>query len=764
MTYANNNITRTARLLFALAIVLTSGALWLGVPKPGPQWLAFTLYAIWPIFPWAGLFSGGRFERLIIAATMAVLLNTGLTLLLVYLPGPTTRGMLILAYAFVALVPLLLPQFKFNFSVTPVNWGKIWPLVLIASFTLGFRWLNLDYSEYQGDESVIMIRAARVLAGQDGQLFLHQKGPVEILIPVGLWGVAGEINEFWSRVLFSWAGCLAVAAVWVVAYRWCRRPAAEITAVLFAISGFSVAFARIVQYQSLVMLWSVMAVLLADRYAREGRRGDLLLAAAYLVGGLLAHYDAILAFPAIVWVLLHSAVKMRRVPWRDWLFAGLLGFFGLGLFYVPFILNPNFARTSQYLLRDRVGASEATGPLRWSGEQVWQMVTFYNSTYYVLGLALLVLVGVAALWFGRREGQKADGVTAVLYFITPFFFYLLIVIDPRTHVYTFFPGAAVLAGVGAAAVVQAASGWKRPLAIAALSLFVAVSAFYVWLVFIDHTPERQRTWAENQPAFYPTTWETPPLYGIFGFPHQAGWRLAAELVEAAPYASNEEPEISDWYMAQATHTFCPDFASFVQVDFPQDAVPYDADLMAEMPVQASVSINGRDGLRIYGLLSSHEPLLREAAGFTLWRTPEQVLPATRGGDVPLNVTLGDQQVRLLGYDLNSSAVYPGGEMVVVLYWQAQKPFMENYQVFTHLVQDGELVAQHDSAPECGMMPTTHWLPGEIIRDPHIITLSPDMSADKLELVAGMYNLITQVRLPLAGTNAGTIYLADVDVH
>jgi hypothetical protein len=764
MTYANGSVTRTARLFLALAVALTAGGLWLGLPKPGPQLLAFLLFAIWPAVSWAGLLSGPPVERALIAAATAVLLNTALTLVLVYLPGPTSGWMLLLAYALAALLPLASPRFALRFSVTKADWREIWPVLLIVGLTLGLRWVHLGYSEYQGDESVIMIRAARILAGEDAQLFLHQKGPVEILIPLGIWGMVGEINELWSRVLFTWASCLSVTAVWLLAHRWFRRPVGEVTAVLFAISGFSVAFARIVQYQSLVMLWGTLAVLLADRYARENRRTDLALTAVLLAGGLLAHYDAILVVPAIAWLLVGSALRARRLVWRDWLVAGTVGLFALCLFYVPFVLDPNFARTGQYLLRGRIGASEATGILRWSGAQVWQMVTFYNSTYYVLGLILLVLAGLGTLWGRRRRGEMGDGGTAVLFFITPLLFYLFIVVDPRTHVYTFFPGAAVLAGVGATAV----GDWLRrqrlrPLGIVALGLFTAVSAYYIWLMFVDHMPERQRTWAENQPRFYPTTWDEPPLYGIFGFPHQAGWRLAEEMVQALPYASNEERVISDWYMSQATHTYCPDFATFVQVASPQDAMPYDAALLDGLPAQGQVMVNGREGMTVYGRDPASELQVREAAGSALWRTPEDVLPSRASGQMPLDITLGNQQVRLLGYDLDSSAAFPGGQVTLTLYWQALTPFTQNYQVFTHLISS-ELLAQHDGPPECGMVPTTHWLAGEIIRDPHVIELPPDLPLGQMQLWTGMYNLITQERLPRADKTADSIYLTEITIR
>ncbi|MCA9923325.1 MAG: hypothetical protein KC421_13180, partial [Anaerolineales bacterium] len=72
-----------------------------------------------------------------------------------------------------------------------------------------------------------------------------------------------------------------------------------------------------------------------------------------------------------------------------------------------------------------------------------------------------------------------------------------------------------------------------------------------------------------------TTWDAPPQFGLFGFPYQAGWRAVGDLPLALPYASNEEEEITNVYMAQANRTHCPDFNTFILTQHVQDEVPYD---------------------------------------------------------------------------------------------------------------------------------------------------------------------------------------------
>jgi hypothetical protein len=97
------------------------------------------------------------------------------------------------------------------------------------------------------------------------------------------------------------------------------------------------------------------------------------------------------------------------------------------------------------------------------------------------------------------------------------------------------------------------------------------------------------------------------------------------------------------------------------------------------------------------------------------------------------------------------------------------PTPYNYQVFTHLVAGGELIAQHDGAPACAHRPTSAWEPGMMIRDEHVIPLGAvndlEMAApqDRLALYVGMYDLLTFERLPVNGGPADAVHLLDIEV-
>jgi hypothetical protein len=84
-----------------------------------------------------------------------------------------------------------------------------------------------------------------------------------------------------------------------------------------------------------------------------------------------------------------------------------------------------------------------------------------------------------------------------------------------------------------------------------------------------------------------------------------------------------------------------------------------------------------------------------------------------------------------------------------LYWQTQAPLTTHYKVFAQLLSaDNSLVAQSDGIPAAGQRPTTGWLPGEIITDPHRLTFANSPIPGTYHLIAGLYDPLTGQRLPL----------------
>jgi hypothetical protein len=105
-------------------------------------------------------------------------------------------------------------------------------------------------------------------------------------------------------------------------------------------------------------------------------------------------------------------------------------------------------------------------------------------------------------------------------------------------------------------------------------------------------------------------------------------------------------------------------------------------------------------------------------------------------------------MHLLGYDLKTETVEPGGQVRVTLYWEALTPTDRDYTVFVHLLGEEELlVAQRDTYPGLGLLSTTWLKPGDAWADRYVLRL-PDTAyaPDEAQIEVGLYDAATGARL------------------
>lgn len=298
--------------------------------------------------------------------------------------------------------------------------------VLLGLLLLGgwFRLRQLSYSEFQGDEARAMLMAGHLMAARDaGLLLLHKKGPLEVLLPAaGL--KRGDLGEGTARLPFALASLAALAGIHALGRRLWGSRAALIALALAAVDGYLIAFGRIVQYQSLVLLYGVTAVGCAWRWSRRGGEApadgaipeprtsagrvaggdwELLLAAGLLGLGTWAHYEAVLALPPVLLLAWERARReapsagraLRRLLAPALVLAGVVA-----AFYLPFVRHPHFQETWRYIAERRVGGSP---PYNMLGDY-FQRASFYNASYYVLLIAAAGLTTLA-LRLGRLWGR-----------------------------------------------------------------------------------------------------------------------------------------------------------------------------------------------------------------------------------------------------------------------------------------------------------------------------------------------------------------------
>ncbi|MBI4770938.1 MAG: hypothetical protein HY784_11165, partial [Chloroflexi bacterium] len=106
------------------------------------------------------------------------------------------------------------------------------------------------------------------------------------------------------------------------------------------------------------------------------------------------------------------------------------------------------------------------------------------------------------------------------------------------------------------------------------------------------------------------------------------------------------------------------------------------------------------------------------------------------------------EMRLLGYGLEAYVVNPGGSLYLTLYWQSLVAMDRDWSVFVHVVDDnGIVVAQRDTYPGMGLMPTRKWVVGQTLADTYVLMLPATTYAPvAARLEIGLYDYATGERL------------------
>lgn len=817
------------------ALLLCDLSLLLPTPDRLQSWAALGLAALLPGALLAELLLGNRAdtpsfgERLVYSVSLGYGVLVLTLLGLSYLPGGLTFLQVALTFHGIILLFLLLIGVRRGQPVAAAAverrqwfaWANLALLALLAGAAY-LRFTNLGYAELHGDEAAVALRAVDVIQGWERALFVHKKGPGEILPAVALYILTGRLTEFAAHLPFALASWTGVLATYLLARRWFGPVAGWWAAAMVMVDGYLMAFGRMLQYQSLIFLLVVLTVL-AMQHALDRRPSMryFLVAALLLATGLLAHYEAVIAVVPAFWLLVNYwqqqegdwRAKSRQVT-RQLALPLVVGAAILVAFYVPFILDPEFFRdTFAYIFGYRLaGRSMPEGLAIVVGRS-----TLYSSSYYFWFLVALTLAGLArayrlyaptvlrvplllllaavmttllidsaaffqlpgrlalwlwvalfaTVWLAPRLPQSERA--AWLWFSAPLLGVLFFVVKPGTHVYIFFiPWAIVTSMVVGqlwTAMTNVWGGWStRWLLAPAMALLVLIFGNYVYQLFVVNRVEVLRTWDENRPAGYWTSYTTPAFESIFGFPLRNGWKsigaLYAQGTLQGRFDSNDRfSSVPDWYLRG--EEFCPrdDPNYYLLVPYP---LPVDRPIVDEQRRQLQethylwgvVTTNEQPHLEIYAhkerlpAEQTATPRIIREEEFTDFYNSQRLAPFTRNGPLgtqPVPNPTGyrfDNHIGLLGYNIDVAEVKPGGELEVELYWQTEQPLTVNYDVSIQIIDltDARKAGQRDGEPGCNRYPTTLWTPGDRIYDRYHVPIAPDAQPGTYSIYVTLYEV------------------------
>jgi 4-amino-4-deoxy-L-arabinose transferase-like glycosyltransferase len=411
------------------------------------------------------------------------------------------------------------------------------------------RLWNLGYSNFQGDEVKALFPS-----GDDVDLhaflFDQRKGPLQFLVTYGVRLADPQYSsELLARLPFALA---AVVSLWFF-YRFVELQfgslAALVATFFYSTNGMIVALSRIVQYQSLVMLFVCMALYyfaLAVRDERWRSKGVMLGAICWALGTL-AHYDALLILPFVLYLVIeyyraHHTLKPAVLP-------GAVFAVAVASFYIPFALSIS-EDTRGYWSNRLTGGTDKIS----SSTYLFEV---YNPLFTLQLYAVLSALGIGYLLHASAKRQdRLRNAFLVLWISGVVIFFEGVVNLPGTHIFNYLMPLMILMGLGVSFVVEGVR--LRGLRVAASAAFVLVGLFLVvqsYALYVDH--RQAYPWAPEQVLGL----TVPPVKidryhtSLFGFPYDGGWRDIKNHLADDPdrgdtsFLTNDKGSIAEFYMA-----------------------------------------------------------------------------------------------------------------------------------------------------------------------------------------------------------------------
>jgi hypothetical protein len=715
---------------------------------------------------------------------------------------------------------------------SPIFW-----LLLLLILTAALRLPRLGYAEFHEDEAEAMMLGVRLLQGEDYALFLHRKGPAQMLLPVAFWLLTGQITESLARFPFALSSSLSVLCLFVIGRDWFGWRAGLVAGLAWSSNGYAIAFGRMVQYQALIFFLGPLAIYCFYLAWRSGLWRWQMLGALLLATTLLAHFDALLLLPAVgyfAWLILwrsadpgdpleptnrleikpsqftihNSQFIVDRLRLYQLFITVLIFLTLLATFYLPYLLDPEFSNTTAYLTGSRI----RPGLLYNNLDLLRRFDRDYSSHFFLPviaiglisflaasklgvrykgGATLLLLLVASTFWLPElwRSGDlslallpwilglgwavwgagSTEARAAWLMFGAGFIGYIFLVDDPRTHVYIFYPGAALLAGAGWSKLIN----WPklRPAALAGLGLLAGAILIYAVAVFLQTESSfsvLRRQWDGSLWALVYD--EIPQPREYFGYPKREGWKaigaLRAQGLFPGDFRSvNEEFITPIWYNFGQPRSCYETPAHFLV------RLEGLAGFEVKPPYRQTAEIRreGEPRLRIFSAgASTAEPAVYRledyAPAFDRLAQPVQFTRQSEPSR-PVGAQFGPA-IEFSGFDLPSATVAPGETLHLTLYWRARQPPGDTYRAFVHLTGGSTLWSQQDDDPAC-RLPTRIWRTGQRGLGQFRLPIPPDMPPGRYPLIMGLYQAETLVRLRITG-GAGTIgddflWLGDIEV-
>jgi hypothetical protein len=415
---------------------------------------------------------------------------------------------------------------------------NIIPLTYLVIVTFWLRLINLGYSNYQGDE----IRALyKPETGQDLIDFLlsQRKGPIQFLITYTMSFINPEYdNEFLIRLPFTIAGIFAIYFFYKFVQLEFGKKIALYSSLLITINGLFVAFSRIVQYQSLVILFSILCLYflsLSTKY-EKWRISGLYLGMLCWGISILAHYDGIFIAPFVFYLIyrwyINSNFSQNNNQLLHLICASSVLLISISIFYIPFFFS--ISESTKTYWAERINKQSVSST---------RTFMTYNPLFVIYLYAFLGVLGLFRI---------KENFSVVLWLLFPILSLETLVGNPGTHIYTYVLPFSILMAFGLE-LFQFLIANQFPVKAKYINVaflnFIYVFLFLIsHLLFIDNNKEYP--WEDK--SFLFLEFKRQSRQSLFGFPYYRHWEKIGLYLKSTGkngyFITNEKKSIMRYYI------------------------------------------------------------------------------------------------------------------------------------------------------------------------------------------------------------------------
>ncbi|MDM9382705.1 glycosyltransferase family 39 protein [Chlorogloeopsis sp. ULAP01] len=410
------------------------------------------------------------------------------------------------------------------------------PLLYLIIATFWLRLINIGYSNYQGDEIKALYRPQ---VGQSMLDFLltQRKGPIQFLVTYLMSFINPDYdNEFLLRLPFTVASIFAIYFFYKFVQIEFGQKIALYSTLFISLNGLFVAFARIVQYQSFVILFSVLALYL---FSLSTKYNDWKIYGLYLgmlLWGLsiLAHYDGIFIAPFVFYLVYRWYVNSRnnKQTIKHLIYATTIFLASLSIFYIPFFLS--ISESTKEYWAERI-----------SKQSVSSTKTFmtYNPLFLIYIYAILGLIGIFRI---------KENFSVVIWFLFPLISLETLVGNPGTHIYTYVIPFCIIMAFGLeefhSFLKKRFFNPSKYISIFILSTIYISSFLFSHLLFIEN--KQEYPWENKNFLFL--NFKKQSRQSLFGFPYYRHWEKVESYLASTKrngyFITNEKKSITRYYI------------------------------------------------------------------------------------------------------------------------------------------------------------------------------------------------------------------------